>query len=96
MDIVVQRRDGPRWLRELDDDDDDVFAAEAGFVRWSRTVNFKSQLCVVVHDVSETGAHCGPDGLRTVNRGTVNRGTIKRGQLIAGQLIAWTHNRSDN
>jgi len=22
--MVVQRRDGPRWLRELDDDDDDV------------------------------------------------------------------------
>ena len=22
MDIVVQRRDGPRWLREHDDDDD--------------------------------------------------------------------------
>ena len=21
--MVVQRRDGPRWLRELDDDDDD-------------------------------------------------------------------------
>ena len=24
MDMVVQRRDGPRWLREHDDDDDDV------------------------------------------------------------------------
>ena len=23
MDMVVQRRDGPRWLREVDDDDDD-------------------------------------------------------------------------
>jgi len=23
VDMVVQRRDGPRWLRELDDDDDD-------------------------------------------------------------------------
>jgi len=23
VDIVVQRRDGPRWLREHDDDDDD-------------------------------------------------------------------------
>jgi len=23
VDVVVQRRDGPRWLRELDDDDDD-------------------------------------------------------------------------
>jgi len=23
MDVVVQRRDGPRWLREHDDDDDD-------------------------------------------------------------------------
>jgi len=23
MDMVAQRRDGPRWLRELDDDDDD-------------------------------------------------------------------------
>jgi len=22
VDMVVQRRDGPRWLRELDDDDD--------------------------------------------------------------------------
>ena len=22
--MVVQRHDGPRWLRELDDDDDDV------------------------------------------------------------------------
>jgi len=24
VDMVVQRRGGPRWLRELDDDDDDV------------------------------------------------------------------------
>jgi len=24
VDMVVQRRDGPRWLREHDDDDDDV------------------------------------------------------------------------
>jgi len=24
VDMVVQRRDGTRWLRELDDDDDDV------------------------------------------------------------------------
>jgi len=24
VDMVVQRHDGPRWLRELDDDDDDV------------------------------------------------------------------------
>ena len=23
MDMVAQRRDGPRWLREHDDDDDD-------------------------------------------------------------------------
>ena len=23
VDMVVQRRDGPRWLRELDDDDDE-------------------------------------------------------------------------
>ena len=23
VDMVVQRRDGPRWLRKLDDDDDD-------------------------------------------------------------------------
>jgi len=23
VDMVVQRRDGPRWLRELDDDNDD-------------------------------------------------------------------------
>jgi len=23
VDMVVQRRDGPRWLRDLDDDDDD-------------------------------------------------------------------------
>jgi len=23
VDMVVQRRDGPRWLREVDDDDDD-------------------------------------------------------------------------
>jgi len=23
VDMVVQRRNGPRWLRELDDDDDD-------------------------------------------------------------------------
>jgi len=23
VDMVVQRRDGPRWLRELDDDDND-------------------------------------------------------------------------
>jgi len=23
VDMVAQRRDGPRWLRELDDDDDD-------------------------------------------------------------------------
>jgi len=23
VDMVVQRRDGPRWLRQLDDDDDD-------------------------------------------------------------------------
>jgi len=72
--MVVQRRDSPRWLRELDDDDDDddddVFAAEAGFVRWSRTVNFKSQLCVVVHDVSETGAHCRPDTLTMLTRST--------------------------
>jgi len=24
VDMVAQRRDGPRWLRELDDDADDV------------------------------------------------------------------------
>ena len=24
VDMVVQRRDGPLWLRELDDDDDDI------------------------------------------------------------------------
>jgi len=24
VDMVVQRRDGRRWLRELDDDDDDM------------------------------------------------------------------------
>jgi len=23
VDMVVQRRDGPRWLRELDNDDDE-------------------------------------------------------------------------
>ena len=30
--MVVQRRDGPRWLRELDDDDDD------DDVRYDKTV----------------------------------------------------------
>jgi len=25
VDMVVQRRDGPRWLRDNDDDDDDGF-----------------------------------------------------------------------
>jgi len=24
MDMVVQRRDGPRWLRDNDDDDDEL------------------------------------------------------------------------
>jgi len=33
VDMVVQRRDGPRWLRELDDDDDDD--DDEGLVRTS-------------------------------------------------------------
>jgi len=41
VDMVAQRRDGPRWLRELDDDDDDenhpMDAPEATLKIWRQS-----------------------------------------------------------
>jgi len=34
VDMVVQRRDGPRWIRELDDDDDDNNNNNDPVTRW--------------------------------------------------------------
>jgi len=42
VDMVAQRRDGPRWLRELDDDDDDIR------VCWYFVVLFLCTVCLSV------------------------------------------------
>ena len=40
VDMVVQRRDGPRWLRDCDDDDDDDVIPAATWFTVSSTRRF--------------------------------------------------------
>jgi len=61
VDMVVQRRDGPRWLREHDDDDESVFNFCSTATRLSRLYAatlprpvYESSFCTSkeVHDTS--------------------------------------------
>jgi len=38
MDMVVQRRDGPRWLRDNDDDDDELCVCVPAIREWEEAV----------------------------------------------------------
>ena len=59
VDMVVQRRDGPSWLRELDDDDDDDSCCVpcergASIVSPSLDRKYKRRLYKLLKDGTET------------------------------------------